>query len=589
MESSKFDLMVNYVKDIVRENPDVLPSQLKNKDLYGKELESFIRMNFESLSHFSSVMFENGVDIFSRDFFKVSLIPERFIFICRRQTNFDIFYDFNNSIFLIYDFQNKECFLRKNKSPKNGKHSFGSKKYCKKGNQTSFYIFDYQLEETQTGFLSEKNPSKIITLENSCKNLLKYFPSKKLPSFSSLKYHDSNVVVAIQNFFERNGGKDYFTKIVVNYGFDFNEQYYYNDNDKVLRTEYEFYLFSILHFNGLNSIYEPKNLPSLLPDFYLPKQNLYVELLGLCGQEKYDKKTILKKSKYNDLGLNCLFIEPNHHDPFNSIFSTINEYFGGKLTQPNFFEYCEKYMVNFDGFINKLKNICNELQQGIIKSTMDIGLIYGYTYNKFVRKSFGSWRMAVIKLLHEIPTKYVTTSNNYYNDETILIELEMCKKHLGEIPHKNECERLYKNGDFSVNVLLYIFQKYGTVTFNKGGKYYGWIPYYMDKEPVKNKKINLQDEIKESIIQDYIMGEGLVSLSKKYGISQKKVRTTLPDSVVRSYIKLTKDDVFLIHKMFNEEKKEAKEIANTYNIGDTIYDILKGRRWGNVYKSYHTS
>ncbi len=478
MEDFEFNSMVICIKDIVQENPNVLPTQLKNKDLYGKELESFIRMNFESLSHFSSVMFENGIDLFSRDFFKVSLIPDRFIFICRRQNNFDIFYDFNNSVFLIYDFQNKEGFLRKNKLPKNGKHMFGAKRHCKDGSQSTFYIFDYQLEEIQTGYLSEKNPHKIITEENIYKNLLKYFPSKKLPSFSSLRYHHSNVVVAIHNFFERNGGKDYFTKIVVNFGFEFNEQYYYNDKDQVLRTEYEFYLFSILHLNGFESVYEPKNLPSLLPDFYLPKQNLYVELLGLCGIENYDKKTILKKRKYNEQGLDCLFIEPNHHDPFNSIYSIVNHFFGGNLIQPNFFEYCEKYMVNFEGFIFKIKKLCSELQKGTFKSANDIGAIYGYTYNTFVRKCFGSWRMAVIKLIDEIPTKFTSTSNNYYDDETILLELDMCKKHLGIIPSKKECELIYKNGDYSVNIVLFLFRKYGIDGFRKGGKYFGWIPYY---------------------------------------------------------------------------------------------------------------
>jgi hypothetical protein len=243
-------------------------------------------------------------------------------------------------------------------------------------------------------------------------------------------------------------------------------------------------------------------------------------------------------------------------------------------------------MVNYKGFIEKLKKICIELQKGDYESTSDIGLVYGYTYNKFVLKSFGSWRMAVIKLLNEIPSKHVSTSNDYYTDETILLELEMCKNHLKEIPSKKECEKLYKNGDYSVNVVLFLCSKYGTKCFNKEGKYYGWIPYYMDKPPVKNQKIILSESKILSIIEDYKNGLGLISLAKKYNLSEKKIRATLPNNIVRAQIKLTKDDVLSIHKMFHQEKITPKNIMNFFGIKD-VYSILKGKKWKSIYNEYH--
>ena len=155
--------------------------------------------------------------------------------------------------------------------------------------------------------------------------------------------------------------------------------------------------------------------------------------------------------------------------------------------------------------------------------------------------------------------------------------------------YKKECEKLYQDGDYSVNVVLFLFRKYGTDGFISGGKYYGWIPYYNNKKPVKNKKINFTSEIINNIIKDYTDGLSLVKLSEKYGFSIEKIRKTLPNNIVRPNKKINKETVLLIHKMFNEENKQPKEIASMFNLSDSIYNILNGRRWSDVYKLYHTS
>lgn len=418
--------------------------------------------------------------------------------------------------------------------------------------------------------------------------MFKHFPTKMIPTYSSLRHHQDSEVKSCYNFFEKNGRKNYCIKLLSEHGFDFSQKYYLNDKNEILRSEYEFYLWSIFHFNNIPYHYEPKNIKGLLPDFYLPENDLYVELYGLCGQFDYDKKTKQKKLKYENKGLKSFGIYPKHHDPYNSIFNQINELFNNQLNEPNFYDYCKNYMINFDTFLENVKKICIELQNGEFKTPNDIGKKYSYTYDRFVSKSYGSWRWAVISLLDEIPSQYVNTSNGYYTDEVIQKELEMCKSKLGIIPNKLECEELHKLGETCINVVIYLMKQYRLDCFCKGGKYCGWIPYYENSLPSKNKKFTLSKSKINQINKLYDEGFGLIYISNKFGISMKKVRQYIPNDKIRKNIKLNSEKILEMHRLFHEEKIEPKEISKMFNIQrDSIYPILRGVKWKNEYKKYH--
>lgn len=524
------DEIIKKLKSIYNENPKITYSKLKEKkSLYGKEIESFIRLNFRSSTEFSSFAYENEIYLVGRHFFKINLIAESFIFIKSvLNDRFNVYYDPIKFIFLIYDHNKKEGFLRYKKFKEDEKYLFSTRRYVKYGTTSTFYVYGYELNEKINNVnysFSRKRGSQNIV--NSIKTLEKHFPNKSLPSFSSLRFHNNISVRSAHSFFERNGGLPFFIEKVNENNFSFENRFYINDKEQIMRSEYEFYLWSILHKNNIPYVYEPKNIKGLLPDFYLSEKDIYLELYGLSGKKNYDAKTKKKIKKYNELGLVSCGIYPDNNDPFESIFKQFKILYGEEITKPCFFTYCENFMLNYGDFIEKVKVICTEIDDGIITPN-EVGYKYGYTFNNFVLSKYGSWRFCIIKILDKFPKRASLVNNHYYTEDRIIEELKLCKKINGEIPRKITCENEFNNGNVSYGIILYLCRKYGLEVFCKGGKYHGWIPYYIDKKPTFiNKKTQFSNEEIKKINYLFESGGSISSISKEMGVTSKVIKRVL--------------------------------------------------------------
>jgi hypothetical protein len=532
--------IITMIKNLVNTDDQITSSSLYTSK--GK-LGSFLRKTFNKPTEISKVLFENKIYLNCNGyFFPIKKIHDDFSFVIKRNNKFDIYYNINDKYLLVYDPKTCEGFTRFYDYKDKSKIALGTKRYALPDNQTTFYLHSYNIESIINGFPSERILRRCMDENTIVKILNHNFPLRKLPSYSSLRQHNSINVRSIINYIENNklGGIKYYTNLVTNNGFQFEDNVYTTDNGDIVRSEYEFYLFSILHKNNIPYVYEPKNLKSLLPDFYIPSKNFYIELSGLCGQKKYDSKVEKKKQMYDKLNLNVHFINPIHSKAFKTIFEQVNNIFDDSLIEPNFFEYTEKFMLGFDEFINKVKELCVLIQNGTYTPNQ-IHLEYPSKYTKYVFKVYGTWRRAIIDLLNEVPSKYASTSNKYYlNEDNVITELKLCKKIHGDIPDLKKCNELYNGDDFSVNVILYLCRMNTTNIFRKGGKYYGWIPYYKDKEKVTNIKIKFSDDEINDIIIKRKQGITYRKIAEYYGVSAKKIYSIL-NVIVSENVTLTMD------------------------------------------------
>jgi hypothetical protein len=85
----------------------------------------------------------------------------------------------------------------------------------------------------------------------------------------------------------------------------------------IFKSEGERRIAQVLNQYGIPFIYEPK-LPviddgvtrNLVPDFFLPAKNLFIEFYGRAGNAEYDRRVLWKESVYASNGISVLALYP---------------------------------------------------------------------------------------------------------------------------------------------------------------------------------------------------------------------------------------------------------------------------------------
>lgn len=90
-----------------------------------------------------------------------------------------------------------------------------------------------------------------------------------------------------------------------------------SNQEQPYKSRGEYRLASLFSGYGIPFIYEPRisvadgtRKRTLVPDFYLPKAQAYVEYFGRAGSEEYDRRTTEKLRLYDQGGVNVVAVYP---------------------------------------------------------------------------------------------------------------------------------------------------------------------------------------------------------------------------------------------------------------------------------------
>ena len=180
--------------------------------------------------------------------------------------------------------------------------------------------------------------------------------------FFELSYQKDIRFRRINRFCTINGGKKKYIELLDKLGINLG-LFYFDHKEQLFRSSYEFKVFSILHHNNINYEYEKLKVENFIPDFYIKKDNLIIEVLGYLGDESYDKKTKEKIQTYEGLGYKTIFIEVDEKRVNNSIFSSLSEYYED-LKIPNYIEYIKRYCVDGERYLRNLKGKLKLINNG---------------------------------------------------------------------------------------------------------------------------------------------------------------------------------------------------------------------------------
>ena len=205
-------------------------------------------------------------------------------------------------------------------------HRIEKKVYTKSVSDIEFQLF---------GKFEGKGGSPLKLSIEDCKRIIKSkYDEIGFFTYTDMIQSNEPLLKKVYSYLSLNGGVSKFREITKELGFD--KEFYYKDDDGVfLKSSYEFIFFSILHFNKIKYKYEPFKVGTYVPDFYIPKLNFLIEILGLYGKDYYLKRTIDKEKLYISEGFNYKPIIVDRHHPKESIFKGCEDIFG-KLKLPNF-------------------------------------------------------------------------------------------------------------------------------------------------------------------------------------------------------------------------------------------------------------
>ena len=248
------------------------------------------------------------------------------------------------------------------------------------------------------------------------------------------------IIKKVYYYISLNGGVSKFREITNELGFD--KVFYYKDDSGIfLKSSFEFIFFSILHFNKIKYEYEPFKVNTYVPDFYIPKLNYLIEILGLYGRENYFNRTVEKEKLYTSKGFNYKPIIVDRHHPKESIFKGCEDIFG-KLKLPNFIEYNKKYIQTSEEFIEQLKIYLQQINEGKLKVSVrknksGFSEKYRYYYN-YVLDNYGTIQIAIKELIGIPSTKFKSQKieNYWMNVAYVKDELENVFQNEKRIPTK---------------------------------------------------------------------------------------------------------------------------------------------------------
>jgi hypothetical protein len=349
----------------------------------------------------------------------------------------DIFYDKENKIFYKVDYRKnvktelvpKVYDSNKSKSPK-----IYARVRVKGGRRIQWDKTVSQIMFNHFGVVSDD--LKYIpgwSIEVYKKKTLEFYKTEGyVLKFSEMKYHDNIFWRCSYNFLLREfDGVSTFHNINKELGI-IDDAKYFDHNLRHLRSSYEFITFTILHSNGIDYQYEPFNVENRLPDFYVKKDNLIIEILGVRDTLKidYTSISILKESLYPKHGFNYLPVLVDHEYPKKSIFNSLKTIYP-ELKEPDYVDYYLRYTLNGDEFLKELKSLLIKVNSGELPATAKYHnntfmRLYPYFY-KFCLGNFGSVYDAVLELLGiESETIHVPTGYWYQDENMLRKTLKVC-------------------------------------------------------------------------------------------------------------------------------------------------------------------
>ena len=346
-------------------------------------------------------------------------------------------------------------------------HNIGRKVYTKSISDIKFKLF---------GEFGGNGGSPIKLTIKECKRIIKS-KNEELGFFSFTDMSNSNdkLLKKVHTILRDNGGVSKFREIITELGI--NTEYYYRDDKGVyLTSNYEFIFFTILHFNKIKYKFEPFKIGTFEPDFYIPKQKILIEILGLTTRDYYLKRTKEKEKLYIAEGFNYKPIVVDRHHPRESIFKRCEEIFG-KLRLPNYTEYNKKYIQTSIEFNEQLKRYLTQINEGKLKVSVKIdksGFREKYRkYYDYVMNNYGTIQIGIKELVGIPTTKFKSVKIEQYwmNIDYVKDELENVFKNELRIPTKRETYIKFRKKYNIWN--LYRF--WGEKSLLKGGEFYEFI------------------------------------------------------------------------------------------------------------------
>ena len=401
-------------------------------------------------------------------------------------------------------------------------HNINKKYYCKSISDIKFKLF---------GEYNGKGGSPLSLTIEDCKRIIKNKNEEiGFFNYTDMIYSDETLLRKVYTFIRNNGGNLKFIEIINELGLNY-QNYYTDYNGVFLKSSFEFTFFSILHFNNINYEYESFKVKNFVPDFYIPKDKILIEILGLSTRENYSKKSTIKEELYKSEGYNYKPIIVDRHHPQSSIFKECEEIFG-ELKLPDFYEYNKKYILTSKEFIEQLRIYLKQINDGELKVTArkdKSGFREKYRkYYNYVIDTYGNLQIGIKELVGIPSTKFksVRIEKYWMNIDYVKDELENVFKNEKRIPTKHQIRIEFRN---KYNIWNF-YRFWGEKSLKKGGVFYEFIEElklkygYRDidlenKNIKNNEKKDLEKEVYRVVMLVYngnLLIKGDNSLFKKY-------------------------------------------------------------------------
>jgi len=360
--------------------------------------------------------------------------------------------------------------------------------------------------------------------DEDCKRVIQNHFNKLgyLVPFSQMRDSSDHLIKKVHLYLERNGGFKRYLKITDE--LNLNSQIYYQDhNGTILKSSFEFKFFCILHFNQIEYEYEPFKIETFVPDFFIPKFNLIIEILGLGTRFNYNEKSKQKRQVYSQKGHKYEPISVDGHNSTKSIFLRCQEIFG-ELKLPDFQKYFLDFSLNGDKFIIRLKELLQSINRGELIIDDEVngnGFVQKYrTYYNYVYENYSSIFHS-IKDLIGYPSINVKRPKNYWLDNrNCEYELEEIFKRENHIPNVHQSQTVYSG----IYILRQFYSQRGVDSVKEGGEFFDFIETLklkygfrdIEKEKVETRETQIHDLVMKYYRQEITLtGKG--SIDDLYG------------------------------------------------------------------------
>jgi hypothetical protein len=447
--------------------------------------------------------------------------------------------------------------------------------------QTMFHLNDSSDKIVNSRWNLKQYSFKRETIK---KYLIDSYVSKNLqvPSFTLLGYSEKNSPErAIYTFCyrEENNGSSTYYEILDEMGI-IGDVIYRTHSGKTLRSYAEFVLFSFLHFNNIDFIYEDSNINGCIPDFKL-SNNTYIELVGYDKTSKsshailYHERLDVKKEKYLKNNINVFYLDITKDvNPKDSVYNQLLSLFPNIKT-PNIFDYFQEFVFSGKKYIEHLKDLGRKFAKGELTSDL---------LHKYYQPDY-------LKILNEYGSVY-NFCETYMNMDELLntpksygyfYSLDNCNKWLNFLENKHHSLPTISNckSNSKFSPLYSIYRIYRPNEFCNGGLFEKYnTPYKNTPKEIYEITNTITGEKFNGIYDAYIKSNPTETLGEFYDnlCRGKGVFVSAVQSGVR--IKNTKN---------NKVYQSIRECVKSENINYNGFQVYLHKLYkGNVSKSKYS-